>query len=157
MSAPARLQVSDLLYQADEIAAQVLDGCHAHLWPDGGLPKSDRWFALVHRDAEHEIYLISWAPRQPVGLNSHGASVGAFTVISGAIVETRWDGKGLRLRRLEAGDQAGIGLGVIHDIVGAPRALTVHVYAPPLTAMPRYEIAGNTLRAIATAPGIIDT
>ena len=84
---------------------------------------------------------------------------GAVTVVSGALVETRWDGGALRQRRLDAGDQAGFPLGWVHDVVWAPSkparitsptptpTLSVHAYSPPLTAMSYYEVTDrNTLK-----------
>ncbi len=59
--------------------------------------------------------------------------------------EFRWDGEALRLRRLDAGDQAAFPLGWVHDVAWAPTAsaaptLSVHAYSPPLTAMSYYEV-----------------
>jgi hypothetical protein len=103
-------------------------------------------------------------------LHDHGGSLGALTVLSGSLNEFRWDGRRLRRRRLDAGDQAGFPLGWVHDVVWAPSArrqpqvtkvggkaaaaampaettLSVHAYSPPLTAMSYYDVtARNTLR-----------
>src|SRR6185312_4664519 len=86
-----------------------------------------------------------------------GSSMGALTVVSGALRETRWDGEALRRRRLRAGDQAGFPLGWVHDVVWTPErdlsapvtpgfsvagyaapTMSVHAYSPPLTAMSYY-------------------
>ena len=86
-------------------------------------------------------------------------------MLSGSLNEFRWDGRRLRRRRLDAGDQAGFPLGWVHDVVWAPRprpepvsgsvaaaapvqpTLSVHAYSPPLTAMSYYEVTErNTLR-----------
>ncbi|EUA01838.1 cysteine dioxygenase type I family protein [Mycobacterium kansasii 824] len=98
-------------------------------------------------------------------MHDHGGSIGALTVLSGSLNEYRWDGRRLRRRRLDAGDQAGFPLGWVHDVVWAPRkapvtepaveplsspiapTLSVHAYSPPLTAMSYYEVTErNTLR-----------
>jgi hypothetical protein len=101
------------------------------------------------------VWLISWVPERSTELHDHGGSLGALTVVSGALLETRWDGGALRQRRLGAGDQAGFPLGWVHDVVWAPSeplrihtpTLSVHAYSPPLTAMSYYEVTGrNTLR-----------
>jgi hypothetical protein len=103
-------------------------------------------------------------------LHDHGGSLGALTVLSGSLNEFRWDGKRLRRRRLDAGDQAGFPLGWVHDVVWAPRSaptpqaphaslspqaprpplagagqptLSVHAYSPPLTAMSYYKVNGG--------------
>jgi Cysteine dioxygenase type I len=98
--------------------------------------------------------LVSWVPDQSTELHDHGGSLGALTLLSGALDEFRWDGEGLRHRRLNAGDQAGFPLGSVHDVVWAPESsaaavptLSVHAYSPPLTAMSYYQVTDrNTLR-----------
>jgi hypothetical protein len=98
-------------------------------------------------------------PDRSTELHDHGGSLGALTVVSGALQETRWDGQALRRRRLVAGDQAAFPLGWVHDVVWAPDrdtsapiapiapTLSVHAYSPPLTAMSYYEVTDrNTLR-----------
>jgi len=169
-SGPTRLRVPDLLYTTDQAADDVLSGRCDHLLPEGGIPASRRWFTRLHGDEELDVWLISWVPGQPTELHDHGGSLGALTVISGSLNEYRWDGRALRRRRLDAGDQAGFPLGWVHDVVWAPRPVTVpvslpvagvpnvgaapvqptlsvHAYSPPLTAMSYYEVTGrNTLR-----------
>jgi hypothetical protein len=160
--------VPDLLYATDRAADDVLSGRCDHLLPVGGIPQSRRWFTRIHGDEELDVWLISWVPGQPTELHDHGGSLGALTVLSGSLNEYRWDGRALRRRRLDAGDQAGFPLGWVHDVVWAPRpvsapvalpgagvpvaapvqpTLSVHAYSPPLTAMSYYEITDrNTLR-----------
>ena len=153
---PTRLRVPDLLHATDQAADDVLSGRCDHLLPAGGVPETQRWFTRVYGDEELDVWLISWAPGHATELHDHGGSLGALTVLSGSLNEFRWEGKGLRRRRLDAGDQAGFPLGWVHDVVWAPRpaaikparpTLSVHAYSPPLTAMSYYEITDrNTLR-----------
>ncbi len=153
-SAPTRLRVPDLLHATDRAADDVLSGHHRHLFPPDGPPTDERWFVRLHGDDELDVWLISWVPERSTELHDHGGSLGALTVLSGALVESRWDGDGLRSRRLEAGDQAGFPLGWVHDVVWAPETvsvggptLSVHAYSPPLTAMSYYDVtSSNTLR-----------
>jgi Cysteine dioxygenase type I len=161
-SGPTRLRVPDLLHATDQAADQVLSGRCDHLLPKGGIPESKRWFTRIHGDDELDVWLISWVPGHPTELHDHGGSLGALTVVSGSLNEFRWDGRGLRRRRLDAGDQAGFPLGWVHDVVWAPRpvpdrgtaavlpvqpTLSVHAYSPPLTAMSYYEVGDrNRLR-----------
>jgi hypothetical protein len=164
-SGPTRLRVPDLLHATDQAADQVLSGRCDHLLPRGGIPESKRWFTRIHGDDELDVWLISWVPGHPTELHDHGGSLGALTVVSGSLNEFRWDGRGLRRRRLDAGDQAGFPLGWVHDVVWAPRpvpdrataavttafkvqpTLSVHAYSPPLTAMSYYEVTDrNRLR-----------
>ncbi|PRC49692.1 cysteine dioxygenase, partial [Mycobacterium sp. ITM-2017-0098] len=114
---------------------------------------AERWFTRLHGNDELDVWLISWVPDRSTELHDHGGSLGALTVVSGALRETRWDGTALRERRLVAGDQAAFPLGWVHDVVWAPDTVTtgglaarsvgrtapptlsVHAYSPPLTAM----------------------
>ncbi|BBZ71582.1 cysteine dioxygenase [Mycobacterium paraseoulense] len=158
-SGPTRLRVPDLLHATDQAADDVLSGRCDYLLPPGGLPDSRRWFTRIHGDEELDVWLISWVPDHHTELHDHGGSLGALTVVSGSLNEFRWDGRALRQRRLDAGDQAGFPLGWVHDVVWAPRrvavpvsgparpSLSVHAYSPPLTAMSYYEVTGrNRLR-----------
>jgi hypothetical protein len=153
--APTRLRIPDLLQATDVAADHVLSGRYDHVLPAGGPPTDERWFTRLHGDDELDVWLISWVPERSTELHDHGGSLGAVTVVSGALVETRWDGDALRQRRLGAGDQAGFPLGWVHDVVWAPSepvriktpTLSVHAYSPPLTAMSYYEVTDrNTLR-----------
>lgn len=152
VSAPTRLRLPDLMNITDQYADAALSGRYQHLPPAGGLPAHERWFTRLHGDDELDVWLISWVPGRPTELHDHGGSLGALTVVSGALRETRWDGVKLRHRRLTEGDQAAFPLGWVHDVVWAPRAepgptLSVHAYSPPLTAMSYYEVTQrNTLR-----------
>ena len=144
--APTRLRLPDLLNATDRCADDVLSGRYERLLPADGLPHDERWFRRLYGDDELDLWLISWVPERSTELHDHGGSLGALTVVSGALEETRWDGRGLRQRTLEAGDQAAFPLGWVHDVVWAdslPAAgptLSVHAYSPPLTAMSYYDV-----------------
>jgi hypothetical protein len=162
--APTRLRLPDLLHSTDRAADDVLSGRYDHLLPAGGVPIDERWFTRLFGDDELDVWLISWVPDRSTELHDHGGSLGALTVVSGSLAETRWDGDGLKHRRLTAGDQAGFPLGWVHDVVWAPEpthvagavadvagraapTLSVHAYSPPLTAMSYYDVTDrNTLR-----------
>jgi hypothetical protein len=177
VSGPTRLRLPDLLRITDQGADDVLRGRYNHLLPPGGMPTDGRWFTRLHSDDELDVWLISWVPDHATELHDHGGSLGALTLISGALHEFRWDGERLRRRRLDAGDQAGFPLGWVHDVTRAPGeqasegwghrplaggseatretvpapTLSVHAYSPPLTAMSYYEITQrNTLRRVGT-------
>ncbi len=154
VSAPTRLRIPDLLDMTDHGADGVLSGHFDHLLPAEGIPHDRRWFTRIYGDDELDLWLISWVPDESTELHDHGGSLGAVTVVSGALCETRWDGWLLRNRRLVAGDQAGFPLGWVHDVVwssggdsSAPvsPALSVHAYAPPLTAMSFYEVTERNM------------
>jgi hypothetical protein len=153
VSAPTRLRVPDLLHAVDRAADGVLNGRYDQLLPATGLPTDDRWYTRIHGDDELDIWLISWVKDHATELHDHGGSLGALTLVSGALDEFRWDGDALRRRRINAGDQAAFPLGWVHDVIWAPGpapatpTLSVHAYSPPLTAMSYYEVTNrNTLR-----------
>ena len=88
--------------------------------PPAVRPTDDRWFTRIHGDDELDVWLISWVKDHSTELHDHGGSLGALTLVSGALDEFRWDGEALRRRRLNAGDQAAFPLGWVHDVVWAP-------------------------------------
>ncbi len=160
---PTRLRLADLLHTTDLFADKALAGQYDHLLPPSGLPADKRWSARLHGDDALDVWLISWAPQRCTELHDHGRSLGAVTVLSGSLHETRWDGKELRKRTLVAGDQAGFPLGLVHDVEWAPDetgpgapTLSVHAYSPPLTTMSHYEVTEHAIlrprNATPTAP-----
>lgn len=143
--APTRLRLADLLHATDRFADGVLGGRYDRLLPTGEPPATERWCTRLHGDDELDVWLISWVPEGCTELHDHGGSLGALTVLSGALRETRWDGTSLRERRLDSGDQAAFPLGWVHDVVWAPDTpaaptLSVHAYSPPLTAISYYDV-----------------
>jgi Cysteine dioxygenase type I len=156
---PTRLRLPDLLHITDQNADDFLSGRYDHLLPPGGVPPDERWFARLHSDDELDVWLISWVPGEATELHDHSGSLGALTLLSGALHETRWAGDQLRHRWLTAGDQAAFPLGWVHDVTWAPTdpvalstpTLSVHAYSPPLTAMSYYEVTErSTLRRTRT-------
>ena len=155
LTAPTRLRLPDLLNTTDVYADAVLSGHFDHLLPPGGLPPDGRWFRRLHTDDDLDVWLISWAEGHATELHDHAGSLGALTVLSGALREYRWNGERLRGRRLDAGDQAAFPLGWVHDVTAdvsvRTETLSVHAYSPPLTAMSYYEVtASQRLRRVRT-------
>ncbi|MBJ8345966.1 cysteine dioxygenase family protein [Antrihabitans sp. YC2-6] len=146
---PTRLRPADLLRITDQGAVDVLNGLYDHLLPsDGTWPVDNRWAVRLSSDDDVDVWLISWVPDKSTELHDHAGSLGALTVLSGALAEYRWTGAELRLRTLSAGDQASFPIGWVHDVMRAPDrpsepaepTLSVHAYSPPLTAMSYYEV-----------------
>jgi hypothetical protein len=151
---PTPYRLADLLRAADETAEDFLSGRFDHLVPAAGrFPNDERWSHRLYADDDLDLWLISWVPGQSTVLHDHGGSLGALTVLSGALRERRWTGSDLRERILRAGDQAAFPLGWVHDVERAPGdatnlgpmdpTLSVHAYSPPLTAMSYYEPTGR--------------
>jgi Cysteine dioxygenase type I len=144
---PTPLALADLTGLTRRIAAEVRAGRHPVC-----IDPLRRWYQQLRADDFVDVWLISWATEQAAELHDHAGSLGALTVVSGALVEQRWIGDGLRRRRLRAGRSVGFPLGHVHD-VGNPAlgpAVSVHAYSPPLTAMSYYTVvddeAGARLR-----------
>lgn len=156
---PTRLRPADLLRLTDETGEDVFSGRYDHLLPaNGEWPTVERWATRLVADDEVDVWLISWTPDKSTRLHDHAGSLGALTVLSGALAEYRWNGSELRHRVLRAGDQAAFPIGWVHDVVRAPArvavsgpaatgpldpTLSVHAYSPPLTAMSYYEVTGR--------------
>jgi hypothetical protein len=150
-----------LLWITDESADDVLSGRFDHLLPPGDRwPTANRWGARLRSDEDVDVWLISWVPGKSTELHDHAGSLGALTVLSGALSEFRWAGDQLIQRTLQAGDQASFPIGWVHDVAWTPApepvpiagpTLSVHAYSPPLTAMSYYDVTDRaTLRRVRT-------
>lgn len=151
LSLPTRLRPHDLLRITDQGASDVLDGRFDDILPESGLwPTEERWASRLHADDDLDVWLISWVPDRSTELHDHAGSIGALTVLSGSLIESRWAGNELKSRHLDAGDQASFPLGWVHDVAHAPGStgpgptLSVHAYSPPLTAMSYYEVTEHS-------------
>ncbi|OLF08387.1 cysteine dioxygenase [Actinophytocola xinjiangensis] len=88
----------------------------------------ERYVALVHRVPGQEVWLMSWLPGQGALPHDHGASTGAFTVVSGELTEhVLRDGS---TRRLVAGQSRVFAPGYVHRVRndGPDPAVSLHVY-----------------------------
>lgn len=112
-----------------------------------------RWYARVAIQDDHEAWLLTWLPGQQTDLHDHGGSAGAFTVVSGALTEftPAETLAGLAARGLTAGSVRRFGPRHVHLVrnAGTVPAISLHVYAPALTRMTRYELAAGAIRPIA--------
>jgi predicted metal-dependent enzyme (double-stranded beta helix superfamily) len=116
-------------------------------------PARRRW-ELVAASEAFEAWVIVWPPGGSIDLHDHGGSCGAVTVAEGELVETSvastYSGElALRKRTLRTGATLSIDDRRIHDVVNVSRAhaISVHVYAPRLTSMTYYSVAGGKLEA----------
>lgn len=112
----------------------------------------ERTYELVHRDADVEVYVVSWMPGHDTGFHDHDDSAAAILVVEGSVVEERL-GFGLRDPvRYAAGELVEVPAEAIHRVRHAGRApaVTLHAYAPPLRRVGTYEIGDDgTLRRVA--------
>jgi mannose-6-phosphate isomerase-like protein (cupin superfamily) len=102
----------------------------------------ERFYTRVGGTPDHEVWLLTWLPGQGTDLHDHGGCAGAFTVVSGVLVEETVLGGRLRPRRLSAGSGRAFGPRHVHRVTnsaGRP-AVSLHVYRPALRRMNRYEL-----------------
>ena len=103
----------------------------------------ERVYALVHRDADVELYLVCWMPGHDTGFHDHDDSAAAITVLEGEITEERLSISGAVTRTLEKNATVTIGKEAIHRVrhAGNQPAVTLHAYSPPLSRVGTYEFA----------------
>ncbi|SDR96369.1 cysteine dioxygenase [Actinopolymorpha singaporensis] len=143
----------------------------------------ERWYARLDVDPDHEVWLIGWLPGQGTGLHDHGEALGAFTVVRGVLTETSVTpatvtpaggttvgggtaGGGIRpgtvvrptRRHFAAGQVRGFGYEHVHDVAnsGAVPAVSIHAYAPELTAMTRYAVVDRRLTVLSSDRAGVD-
>lgn len=89
---------------------------------------------VVWEGGDVEIVVIGWRPGVPTKVHDHGTAVGAFRVVSGALLEDEFEPGTLRFRRQcwRAGEVGVVPRGAVHRVqcpAGAPvSAVSVHVY-----------------------------
>ncbi|GAA0707737.1 cysteine dioxygenase [Dactylosporangium roseum] len=107
----------------------------------------ERWYGRLATVGDHEVWLLTWLPGQGTDLHDHGGSAGAFTVVSGEIVEQTVRGGELVGTGMPAGRGRRFGPHHVHRVVnaGIRPAVTVHVYGPALRAMTRYRLHDGRL------------
>lgn len=157
---PTPASLDDLAALTREVAAEVAAGRHAV-----EIDPVQRWSLRLHADDHLDVWLISWTTDQGAELHDHGGSIGALTVVRGALTEWRWTagsdddgtcpaeelharGPGLRRRVLDPGHSVAFGLGHVHDVTNRAleTAVSVHAYSPPLSAMSYYGVEAGVLR-----------
>lgn len=103
----------------------------------------ERWFGLLERTEEHEVWLLSWLPGQHTALHDHGGATGAFTVVSGALTERAIQtGRAPveALHPLVAGQSRVFGPNYVHQVhnESPDPAISIHVYRPVRSRMTLY-------------------
>jgi predicted metal-dependent enzyme (double-stranded beta helix superfamily) len=141
---------SELLAIARELAHDAVN------WHGLREPARRVW-ELIDSSQDFEAWVIGWPPGEAIELHDHGESGGAVVVAEGELVEMviKEDGNGtLALANTVLPTSASVTFdrSHIHEIVnlGPGPAVSIHVYAPRLTAMTYYEFSGGILEARAT-------
>ena len=107
---------------------------------------TERQWLEIPTSTDLQLWLMSWPPGAESGWHDHGEATGAFTVLSGRLVERRWNA-GVWLDWLWPGDTRAFLGNHIHNVGndGKETALSLHVYAPRLTTMTRYDLVDGML------------
>jgi Cysteine dioxygenase type I len=128
----------------------------ALLWPGMGNPSRRVWDLMV-ASPNFEAWVIGWPPGGGIELHDHGKSGGAVVVARGELLEvavTQNEQGALATtdRALPTPASVTFGIAHVHEIVnlGPGPAISVHVYAPRLTAMTYYEFSNGLLEPRAT-------
>jgi mannose-6-phosphate isomerase-like protein (cupin superfamily) len=122
-------------------------------WPHVRYREGDRFYTRVVATEDYEAWLLTWLPGQQTGLHDHGGSRGAFAVVKGSLREATVTAGGQEIvRTLTRGRVRSFGPSHLHDVGnhGTVPAISLHVYAPALTAMTRYERVDGALRNLGT-------
>jgi hypothetical protein len=121
-------------------------------WPYVRYQAANRFYTRVSTGESHEAWLLTWLPGQSTGLHDHGGSSGAFVVVKGVLTETTVSPEGSHevVRDLTHPRVRTFGDAHVHDVGNRGRipAISLHVYAPALTTMRRYQLIDQQLRQI---------
>ena len=106
----------------------------------------------LHRTAGWEVLLMGWLPGQRTTPHGHGESYGLICVLEGTLTEVEYRlARGGRVmkakrRRHRTGGVFHEQLHSIHHVehAGRGRAVSLHLYAPPLARMEFYESSTGT-------------
>ncbi|MGH3787763.1 MAG: cysteine dioxygenase [Pseudonocardiaceae bacterium] len=122
-----------------------------------------RWYRLLERTEQHEVWLLSWLPGQGTDLHDHGPASGAFAIAAGALTERVVVGKPGRplvevTHELVVGRCRAFGPHYVHQVTntGAVPAVSVHIYTPGLAMMNRFRVEPPELRHVAVEQAGVD-
>ena len=144
-SSSASILSGSLSKTPEELADIVWRFASSDGWLDRvRLHAEHRWYERVYQAADHDIWVISWMPKQSTGFHDHGESSGAFVVATGMLEERR---PGEEPLVIPAGTSRAFGPEYAHDVrnVSLAPAVSIHAYSPPLTDMNEYELNGDQL------------
>jgi predicted metal-dependent enzyme (double-stranded beta helix superfamily) len=122
-----------------------------------------RWYRLLERREQHEVWLLSWLPGQGTDLHDHGPASGAFAIAAGTLTERVVAATPGRppvevTRELVTGRCRAFGPHYVHQVtnVGTAPAVSVHVYTPQLAVMNRYRMEPGMLHHVAVEQAGVD-
>lgn len=118
---------------------------------------ADRFHTRLRVGDGYEVWLLTWLPGQGTEIHDHGGSAGAFTVVEGVLTERAFPAPAgaPQVRELAVGGLRSFGPRYVHEVsnAGTAPAVSIHAYAPALSAMSYYaELPGGGLRPLRTDP-----
>jgi len=115
-----------------------------------------RWWTRLVRNAEVDVWLITWPAQEATDLHDHGASVAALTVVEGELEQVLASRSGqLRRDSLRPGTVLTVEPTAVHDVRNPTRsaAVSIHAYSPPLEQMTFYDSHPGGLSSVRTVRG----
>jgi predicted metal-dependent enzyme (double-stranded beta helix superfamily) len=118
-----------------------------------------RYYVRLAAERDFEAWLLTWAPGQGTDWHDHGGSAGAFATVQGTLTELHATVSPDRAPRIDplprvlpAGALRTFGRRHLHRVTNhdLEPAVSVHVYAPALSAMNQYVSRGNELQLVST-------
>jgi quercetin dioxygenase-like cupin family protein len=103
---------------------------------------AERHFALLTRDDDVEVWVVSWMDGHDTGFHDHDDSAAAIVVLEGEVEDQRLAlGRAPRTTRYTAGEAFSVPPAAIHRVLhaGDRPAVTLHAYSPPLARVGAYE------------------
>jgi hypothetical protein len=97
-----------------------------------------------------EVMVIAWEPGQKTPIHDHRGVLGSMAVFSGSLMEERFETPEGRPNLIDrsvrpSGDLCEIGPTILHRLSPSDgRALSLHVYRPPLKNMGIWDASGMT-------------
>jgi hypothetical protein len=124
------------------------------------LPEADRYLERVRFDTAHyvrhpvllwedwEVMVIGWEAGQVTPIHDHRGVLGGMAILSGTVVEERFtvprDLPELVDSRVRPeGDLSDTGPTVLHRLIPSSRAVSLHIYRPPLRTMGIWDARGG--------------
>lgn len=115
---------------------------------------AERHFHSLHRDANVDVWVLSWVPGNDTGWHDHDISSGAVAVVAGTVTEHNLAvGSPSVESDVVAGQVFCFGPEHIHRLTGKdPRSVSIHAYSPPLWRMGQYALGpGGVLRRVSVS------
>lgn len=155
---------ADAALPATPVSLAMALAAHPERWrPLVDYRPDTRWYRLLERSDQHEVWLLSWLPGQGTELHDHGPASGAFAVAAGALTErvvaAKASGAPVEVTRtLDAGRSRVFGPHYIHQVsnTGTVPAVSVHVYTPGLTIMNTYRLEPQRLHHLGVEQAGVD-